>query len=238
MCGLTGFVGNKDSKVNVDLFREIMLATEKARGGHAFGMAWLDGNGVLRMHKEAGKLRDKPHAVNLIAGASMVIGHLRYATKGAAWAWSNAHPHPSNGGWLCHNGTVPLHRQLAEYRGMVTNGHCDIEVLAGLVEVAPRRDMAQRLAWAVNVARQGSPQAALGLWSRPGRLLAAVAGKPLAWSSGPEGTYLASLGRHLPGKAHELPCGSVWTFRVGQSPRLSVKQNWSGAEQREGFFPF
>lgn len=230
----------KNQGPNVALLRQVALVTETARGGHAWGLAWLDERGVLRMHKAAGRLRDVPHVLELVKGAQVVIGHLRYATRGASWAWSNAHPHPSNGGWLVHNGTIPLHRQLAEYWGVTTNGYCDSEVLAGLVEIAPRRDLAQRLAWAVSIARQDTPQAILGLWPRPGRLLAASAGKPLHWSQGPGGLYLASLGRHLPGKAQELPCGGVWTFRPGQGPRLTVKQAWheNENENHKGFLPF
>jgi glucosamine 6-phosphate synthetase-like amidotransferase/phosphosugar isomerase protein len=193
----------------------VALATEAVRGGDAFGFAWVDGGGRLRMFKAPGLLATRPRILEMAWDARLLVGHARRATCGIATAVINAHPHPCDGGWLCHNGTVPMHRPLADRYGVRPAGYCDSEVLAGLVEIAPRRTMSGRLAWALGEARQGSPQAALGLWSRPGQLLAARAGYPLAWSDVKGGIYLASLARHLPGRPRSFPDDSAHAVRAG-----------------------
>lgn len=204
----------------MDLIRDVALATEKHRGGHAWGLTWIDSNGRLRMHKQPGRLAECPHVFDSLAGASMVVGHARYATNGDCRFNINQHPHPCDGGWLCHNGTIPFHRALASYWDVPTSSFCDSEVLAGLVEIAPRAALADRLAWAMEVARQASPQAALGLWTRPVRMLIARAGKPLHWTRCKNGDlYLASLAGHLPGKPEPFRDNTV--FVIGANGRIS-----------------
>lgn len=233
MCGLFGFVGGK---LNLDALREIALATEAARGGDAFGFAWVDSKGRLRSFKMPGALAARPHALDLAWDARMLMGHSRWATNGDARSNINNHPFPCDGGWLAHNGTLPMHRQLASYWGVSPSSFCDSEVLAGLVEVAPDGPLPRRLAWAVSVGRQAMPQAALGLWPRPARLLAAVAGKPLHWTRQAGGTYLSSEGIHLPGRATAF--GDNRVYAIGEDgdviEQAKIGPNASGGRQGVG----
>jgi glucosamine 6-phosphate synthetase-like amidotransferase/phosphosugar isomerase protein len=206
MCGLVGFAG---PAVDLRALTRVMLETEAVRGGDAFGWAWVDGDGRLRMFKAAGMFAGRPGLLDMTWDARLFVGHLRLASRGAAHMTCHAHPHPADGGWLCHNGTLPHHDGLAARHGVYPAAECDSEVLAGLLEVAPARTLPGRLAWALEQGRQDRPQAAMGLWSRPGRLLAARAWMPLAWTRAHGGVYLASLRGHLPGRPRELPDNRV-----------------------------
>jgi glucosamine 6-phosphate synthetase-like amidotransferase/phosphosugar isomerase protein len=221
MCGLIGYIGKS---LDLDAFRKTALATEAARGGHAFGFAWIDPKNRLRMFKASGALRDQPHALDLAWDAKMLVAHVRWATNGNAAYSCNNHPHSCDTGWLVHNGTLPMHRALAAYWGVAQTGFCDSEVLAGLVEVAPETGLARRLAWALAAGRQDAPQAALGLWTRPGRMLAARAGKPLHWMRFHGGTYLASDAAHLPpGTVHSFADNRVYTIGEDGNVRETAK---------------
>jgi hypothetical protein len=172
------------------------------------------------MLKRAGLFRQNQGELAYLEGAKVIVAHLRQASRGLATSVLNAHPFPCDGGWLCHNGTIPFHRALASYWDVPTSSYCDSEVLAGLVEIAPRPTLADRLAWAMEVARQASPQAALGLWTRPVRMLIARAGKPLHWTRCKNGDfYLASLAGHLPGKPEAFRDNTVYT--IGSNGWLS-----------------
>ena len=84
-----------------------------ARGPHAFGFAWLDWEGRLRMFKQTGKITSNLGLLRMMKNARIIVGHCRYATHGAPENNLNNHPHPADGGWIVHNGVVSNHEELA-----------------------------------------------------------------------------------------------------------------------------
>lgn len=114
-------------------------------------------------------------------GTRMLNGHCRFATHGDYRNNANNHPHPADGGWIVHNGMIPHHKQVIDKNGLLAQTDCDLEVLGLLIE-SQSGTLQERCRKAVERAapsRSGrnlfsaeSPLVMLGLWSRPGRLIA------------------------------------------------------------------
>jgi glucosamine 6-phosphate synthetase-like amidotransferase/phosphosugar isomerase protein len=216
MCGVWGFVAAKGKSVNMAALARVAKATE-ARGRDAFGFAWLDGSvdgvggGRLRAYKKTGRVSDHLSLLRMVSQARAIIGHCRLATHGSAQHNINNHPHPCDGGWIVHNGVVRNHAELSDQHDLPPVSDCDSEVLAGMIETF-YGDLEQRVVDAVAETPAGSPLALLGLWPRPGKLLAVRRGNPLCWSRRPEGVYLASLPNDMPGAVRTIPDGSGAIF--------------------------
>ncbi len=157
MCGLFAYIG---TKFNPNLMQKIAEHTERKRGGHAWGIVWRTKSGITRTHKRPGYIPPKAFAV--ANDASILIGHTRYATFGSPQDNINNHPHPSDGGWIMHNGTIKDVRFIMnEFPEIVTSSDCDSEVFAQLIEVldGTRRQRIQRAVQMVD----GSPFAFLSV---------------------------------------------------------------------------
>lgn len=107
MCGLVGVMGNitaKEKKVLHDL-----LHVDVLRGKHSTGIATVGRNNNVTVVKRAMNPIDfydmKPVASALGQGLNCVIGHNRYATKGAVNN-VNAHPFEFSHVVGAHNGTL------------------------------------------------------------------------------------------------------------------------------------
>jgi glucosamine--fructose-6-phosphate aminotransferase (isomerizing) len=219
MCGLFGYIG--EPLEALDVLSDIASHTEIMRGGHAYGWAWIDARGRLRSYKHAGPLAHRPFDLDMLQGATSLIGHCRYATHGSVEDNVNNHPHPTDGGWLAHNGVVQNWRELAANFRLHLSSQCDSEVLARLVEEA-EGTVAQRLAFAVGAAV--GPCAVLALWKDAG-LFAARAGNPLHRCEAAGGIYLASLATSLPGEPRPIPDHYVCPIKLGEKdrPRAAIR---------------
>src|SRR4051794_35554684 len=133
MCGVFGFVAHDDRPVNPKILARVALATQR-RGPHAWGMAWIDGKGRLRMYKQTGKVGDALGLLKMAADARLLVGHCRYATMGDPTNNLNNHPHPCDGGWIVHNGVIPNYGGLVDRFGLHPVSGCDSEVLGLLIE--------------------------------------------------------------------------------------------------------
>ena len=133
MCGIVGYIGNKDSK-------EILLkGLEKLeyRGYDSAGIAVINELGVT-VFKEKGRIADLRSIVvdNVMANAG--IGHTRWATHGVP-SKVNAHPHQSTSGrfTLVHNGVIEnydiLKREYLKTVSFVSD--TDTEVIVQLIEL-------------------------------------------------------------------------------------------------------
>lgn len=107
----------------------------------------------------------------------------------------NNHPHPSDGGWIVHNGTIHNHRFLVSSHGLAPSSECDSEV-AGLLIEELNGTIRERVRKTVNLC--DGPLAIAGLWARPQRLVIARRGKPLHFGVTEECCYFASLAGVLP----------------------------------------
>ncbi len=132
MCGIVGYIGNKDAK-------EILLkGLEKLeyRGYDSAGIAVLNEEGV-HLFKEKGRIADLRFIVDEQVKANVGIGHTRWATHGKP-SKVNAHPHQSATGrfTIVHNGVIENDEQLkAEYLSDISlKSDTDTEVVVQLVE--------------------------------------------------------------------------------------------------------
>ena len=132
MCGIVGYIGNKDTK-------EILLkGLEKLeyRGYDSAGIAVMNDDGV-HVFKEKGRIADLRAIVDENIKAFMGIGHTRWATHGVP-SKVNSHPHQSAEGrfTLVHNGVIENYDLLKrEYLSDVPfASETDTEVIVQLME--------------------------------------------------------------------------------------------------------
>jgi glutamine---fructose-6-phosphate transaminase (isomerizing) len=133
MCGIVGYIGNKDSK-------EILLkGLEKLeyRGYDSAGIAVKNESGI-HVFKEKGRIADLRSIVDKDVLAHIGIGHTRWATHGVP-SQGNSHPHQSTSGQftLVHNGVIENYDLLKqEYLSDVTfESETDTEVIVQMVEL-------------------------------------------------------------------------------------------------------
>jgi glutamine---fructose-6-phosphate transaminase (isomerizing) len=133
MCGIVGYIGNKDSK-------EILLkGLEKLeyRGYDSAGIAVKNESGI-HVFKEKGRIADLRSIVDQNVLAHVGIGHTRWATHGVP-SQENSHPHQSTSGrfTLVHNGVIENYDLLKqEYLSDVTfESETDTEVIVQMVEL-------------------------------------------------------------------------------------------------------
>jgi len=207
MCGVFGFV-SWGGKLCVERLQTIARVT-MTRGAHAWGMAWLDSRGRLKMFKQTGRIVDSLGLLAMASDARILIGHCRFATAGDPGENANNHPHPVDGGWLVHNGVIRNYDSVVQRFGLHPSTDCDSEVLGLLIEQA-QGTMAERCLDAV-MSVEESPLVLLGLW-KPGRLVAVRQGNPLHVGRTKKAWYLASLAEGLPGNVEALPNQAVHIF--------------------------
>src|SRR5438105_2234055 len=137
MCGIVGYVGNKQVvPVIIDGLRKL-----EYRGYDSAGIAVVDEDGDLEIRRAEGKLRNLEEAIRLRPIDGMYgIGHTRWATHGRPTE-ENAHPHRDCTGRIVvvHNGIIENYLQIK--RSLTEEGHkfvteTDTEVIAHLVEKA------------------------------------------------------------------------------------------------------
>lgn len=108
MCGIVGYIGEKDSK-------EILLkGLERLeyRGYDSAGIAVRNGDGIT-VFKEKGRIADLRGAVNGDVTGNTGIGHTRWATHGKP-SQVNAHPHQNTSDrfTIVHNGVIENYHHL------------------------------------------------------------------------------------------------------------------------------
>ncbi|HEX8709873.1 MAG TPA: glutamine--fructose-6-phosphate transaminase (isomerizing) [Pyrinomonadaceae bacterium] len=135
MCGIVGYVGNKQVvPVIIDGLRKL-----EYRGYDSAGIAVVDEAHDLSIRRAEGKLRNLEEAIRLKPlDGTYGIGHTRWATHGRPTE-ENAHPHRDCTGRVVvvHNGIIENYIQLKD-RLRMSDHHfvteTDTEVVAHLVE--------------------------------------------------------------------------------------------------------
>lgn len=208
MCAIFGFVRSKGSAKNVDIVNEI-VAGNICRGPQAYGFAWIDGVGRMKMFKSEGKLTASNPVLKKAATEAIVfVGHLRWATHGDLDNLNN-HPHPCDGGWLVHNGVIRAYRSIVAKYDLDPNTECDSELIGLCYEKTIGR-IAPRMAAAVNMIDDGSPLTCAALFRR--HIVIARRTNPLHLSFHRGGTWFASNPDGLPGEVYEVPDDFVMHF--------------------------
>jgi amidophosphoribosyltransferase len=200
MCGIFGFITREGEGPEIARLRRLALITQ-TRGAHAFGLAWLEADGMIQTLKRPGPARACLDELERCRHAVVVIGHCRYATHGSPLDNRNNHPHPVGAGQMAHNGVVLNHGDLAHRYDLRQRSDCDSEVL-GLLMARTAGTIAQRSAWVANQVM--GDLAILAVWRKPARLLVTRRGKPLHYGQGRDGVYFASLPDGLPGRARTV----------------------------------
>jgi glucosamine--fructose-6-phosphate aminotransferase (isomerizing) len=134
MCGIVGYVGNKQVvPLIIDGLRKL-----EYRGYDSAGIAVVDENRVLSLRRAEGKLRNLEEAIRLNPlDGNYGIGHTRWATHGRPTE-ENAHPHRDQSGKVVvvHNGIIENYLALKERlaaQGSEFQTETDTEVVAHLI---------------------------------------------------------------------------------------------------------
>src|SRR5712664_3463709 len=192
MCGIVGYVGEKDA---APLLIESLKRLEY-RGYDSSGLAVLDG-GRLEVRRRVGKIVNLERALmEDPVQAHVGIGHTRWATHGPA-SDANAHPHTdcSRSLAVVHNGIIENHARLRrelEHAGHVFTSSTDTEVIVHLIESLGDLPLADAAARAV--ARLDGAFALAVISARQPDVIVAArnGGPPLIVASGAGGELLAS----------------------------------------------
>ncbi|MBV9103164.1 MAG: class II glutamine amidotransferase, partial [Candidatus Eremiobacteraeota bacterium] len=146
MCGIVGYVGERDS---VPLILDSLRRLEY-RGYDSAGIAVIDANGALIGTKAEGKLGRLAERLSAepLHGTTG-IGHTRWATHGRP-SDQNAHPHLDCSGRIAvvHNGIIENYAALRAR--LLADGHTfasetDTEVIAHLIEQHYRGELESAL---------------------------------------------------------------------------------------------
>ncbi|MDH5680160.1 MAG: glutamine--fructose-6-phosphate transaminase (isomerizing) [Spirochaetota bacterium] len=136
MCGIVGYVGNKNC---VPILLDSLKKMEY-RGYDSSGIAYSNKNNSLSIIKNAGKIADLEKLIHKgdYPISPVGIGHTRWATHGEP-NQVNAHPHPDCHGQIIvvHNGIIENYQHLKNElikKGHVFKSETDTEVLAHLIE--------------------------------------------------------------------------------------------------------
>ena len=249
MCGIFGYIGSKKALP----FILKGLSDLEYRGYDSAGVALIEEKG-LRVEKGPGKVADLAHRI-AENGASVGIGHTRWATHGSP-NYVNSHPHLDCSGRIAvvHNGTIDNFQQLREElkaRGHHFCSETDTEVLPHLLEEAVRDFgfTAEALRRALKSVKGAYGMAVLSA-DHPDRILVARHGSPLIIGYSEDGYFLSSdipaLLSHtrsvtilqdgqagfLRGDGFEL-----YNVKTGRSCPAEVhKVNWQVASSEKGKF--
>lgn len=133
MCGIVGYIGNKEKKQFVlEGLKEL-----EYRGYDSAGLAVLK-DGELSFFKAVGKLENLANKCSAFSsdGFGLCIGHTRWATHGKPTE-INAHPHLGQYSCVIHNGIIENYKELKEFlekEGVSFVSQTDTEVIVQLFE--------------------------------------------------------------------------------------------------------
>jgi len=195
MCGITGYIGHRDS---VPVLLKGLRRLEY-RGYDSAGIALLQDNKIAHL-KKAGKVSDLQSLVDdsPIKG-NCGIAHTRWATHGEPND-INAHPHLDQTGniALVHNGIIENFETLKEVlidKGVLFTSDTDTEILVQLISVLYYEDETFSFEDAVRAALQwvvGAYGIVALCADEPDTIIAARMGSPLVLGVGDNEYFLAS----------------------------------------------
>ena len=195
MCGIVGYIGEKDA------FPIIIKGLQRLeyRGYDSAGVALQQDNDELTVFKKKGKVQDLLDFVgDADTSGSSGIGHTRWATHGPP-SDVNAHPHTARLGRLSiiHNGIIENYEALR--KSLEASGHAfvsdtDTEVLIHLIEEVQNRTDST-ICEAIQIALrevEGAYAIVVMDASMPDLLVAARRSSPLVIGVGAENEYFVA----------------------------------------------
>jgi len=195
MCGIVGYIGQKDAY-------PILIKGLKRleyRGYDSAGIALINGDGKLNVYKTKGKVSElESFVVDKDISGNIGIAHTRWATHGEPCS-VNAHPHYSSSESLAliHNGIIENYAALKEKlqsKGCIFKSSTDTEVLVHLIGHIKDTNNLDLLT-AVQLALQeviGAYAIAVLEKDKPDTIIAARKSSPLVVGIGEDEFFLAS----------------------------------------------
>lgn len=191
MCGIIGYIGDKDSP-------PILLQGLKRmeyRGYDSAGIAVIQ-NGEVNIAKVSGnisKLQSKLEKIDI--HGSVGLGHTRWATHGGPTE-VNAHPHAdvTSKIVIVHNGIIENYYSLRQEllnKGYQFKTETDSEVLVNLVSEMYEGDIEEAVKLALSQVK-GTYGLAVLCYDEPDKLIAARMGSPLVLGIGTHQNFIAS----------------------------------------------
>lgn len=193
MCGIVGYIGEKQAKnILINALKRL-----EYRGYDSAGAAFLDDNeiNIIKTQGKVAALEQRLDATEFFTGTG--IGHTRWATHGAP-SDTNAHPHLSSGGGIAvvHNGIIDNYQELKTFllnEGYSFCSDTDTEVISNLLEYNYNnsKNMSEAIATA-NSQMEGAYALGILCAKEPGKLFAIKKQSPLVIGIGEEENFLAS----------------------------------------------
>ena len=191
MCGIVGYVGDKESApILVSGLKKL-----EYRGYDSAGVAVVNRN-VLNVVRATGKLKNLENRVrNEVPQGTVGIGHTRWATHGRP-SDENAHPHTYEDVAVVHNGIIENHLALKEElraRGHHFSSETDSEVFAHLISEELKRglDLPAAVRQAITHVK-GTYALAVVTASDPNRIVCTKDASPMVLGLGQGQNFVAS----------------------------------------------
>lgn len=193
MCGIVGYVGNKQAlPILLGGLRRL-----EYRGYDSAGVATIGKDGVT-LKRSKGKVAELESATqDMPVDDTTGIGHTRWATHGEP-SERNAHPHHVGDIYLVHNGIIENYQDLKAVLakdGYEFNSETDTEVLVALIDSLYKKQSSKDLLKAVSEALQlvvGAYGIAVLAEDNPGEIVVARKGSPLIIGVGEDEVFIAS----------------------------------------------
>jgi glucosamine--fructose-6-phosphate aminotransferase (isomerizing) len=194
MCGIVAAAARREvSEILLEGLRRL-----EYRGYDSAGMALVDNDHHLQLHKKQGKVAELEQAQRLEPHLGCTgIAHTRWATHGVPSS-ANAHPHISGERVaLVHNGIIENHAELRQAlieQGYEFGSDTDSEVIVHLLHNSLEREGKTLLAAMQDVVKrlEGAYALAVVDTANPDQVVAARRGSPLVVGVGIGENFLAS----------------------------------------------
>ena len=191
MCGIVGYVGNKEaSPILVE-----GLSKLEYRGYDSAGVAILE-NGELKVKRFKGRLKNlEDNLEREPVKGTIGIGHTRWATHGEP-SDSNSHPHSNQEETISvvHNGIIENYIKLREWltsKGYKFYSETDTEVIPNLIDYYYKGDLFEAITKAITK-MEGSYAIGVVCKSEPDKLIAVRKDSPLIVGLGEDEFFIAS----------------------------------------------
>ncbi|MCK4441824.1 MAG: glutamine--fructose-6-phosphate transaminase (isomerizing), partial [Sulfurovaceae bacterium] len=204
MCGIVGYIGNKEKKkILLDGLEEL-----EYRGYDSAGIAIIE-NKKLNYFKAIGKLQNlidktKDYKSN---GFGVSIGHTRWATHGKPTEL-NAHPHLGKFSFVVHNGIIENYQELKsklQEEGIIFLSQTDTETIVHLFEYYYSQNSDSFDSFSQTIDRlQGAYATLLISESSPDTIFFAKNGSPMLIGFDGDDIYFASSDTPIIGRATEV----------------------------------
>ena len=191
MCGIVGYVGNKNA---TDFLIEGLSKLEY-RGYDSAGIAVIN-NGEVEIVKHKGRLANLSRELeNNPAEGTTGIGHTRWATHGEP-SDVNSHPHQTSKGdiTVVHNGIIENYAELTNFlkdEGYEFKSATDTEVIPNLIHYYYNGDLFEAVAKTIE-RLEGSYALGVICGNEPDKIVAVRKDSPLIVGLGDNETFIAS----------------------------------------------